>query len=120
MDKEETNMINTIISERAEGEETGPLFQIRFLEGGGRGICGGAVAGGEILCMSLVGELNTASHTRVRRSGEDHPGVKEGAGVVMSLFTPCHPYYTLFQIVLGGSTASNAKFLRVSCCHHTH
>ena len=52
--KEETNIVNTKISERTEGEETVPLFQITFLEGGGRGICIGSVDGGSRFCMLLV------------------------------------------------------------------
>ena len=61
-----------------EGKDTGPIFQIRFLEGGGRVICGGAVAVGVKLCMSSVDECNTASHTWLIRSGEELPEVKEG------------------------------------------
>ena len=38
-ENEETNIFNTPISEHAEVADTGPLFQIRFLKGGGRGIC---------------------------------------------------------------------------------
>ena len=38
-EKEETDIVNTPIFERTEDAETGPLFQIIFLEGGGRGIC---------------------------------------------------------------------------------
>ena len=40
-DNEETNIVNTQISERTEVEGTVPLFQILFIEGGWRGICGG-------------------------------------------------------------------------------
>ena len=50
-EKEETNIVNTAISEHAEGADTGTMFQIRFLEGVGRVICGGAVAVGSRLCM---------------------------------------------------------------------
>ena len=50
-EKEDTYIVNTPISERAEGAYTCPLFQILFLEGGGRGICGGAVAGEARFCM---------------------------------------------------------------------
>ena len=32
MDKEETNIFNTQISERTKGEDTVPLFQIIFIE----------------------------------------------------------------------------------------
>ena len=51
MEKEDTNIFNTTISERAEGEDTLPLFQIIFLEGRERGICGGAVDFGARFCM---------------------------------------------------------------------
>ena len=69
MDKEDTNIVNTKIIERTEGEETVPLIQNIFIEVGGRGICGGSVDGRERLCMSLVDECNRASHTRSRGSG---------------------------------------------------
>ena len=54
MDKENTNIVNTQISECTEGKDTAPLFQIIFLEGLGRGICGGLVEGGAILGILLV------------------------------------------------------------------
>ena len=38
MDKEDTNTVNTPISERTEGEDKVPLFQIIFIELGRRGI----------------------------------------------------------------------------------
>ena len=38
MDKEDTNIVNTPISERIGGEEKVPLFQIIFIEVGGRRI----------------------------------------------------------------------------------
>ena len=44
--------------------------------------------GEEIFCMWLVEEYNTVSHTRSRGSGEDLPGVKEGACVVISQSAP--------------------------------
>ena len=62
-------IVNTPIREPVEGTYTGPLFQTRFLEGVGRGIYGGAVDEGEILCMSLVDERNPASNTHERRPG---------------------------------------------------
>ena len=54
MEKEDTNIVNTPISESTEGENKVPLFQMIFIEVGGRGICGGPVEGGLRLCMSLV------------------------------------------------------------------
>ena len=54
MDKEDTNIVNTPISESKEGENKVPLFQMIFIEVGGRGICGGPVEGGLRLCLSLV------------------------------------------------------------------
>ena len=65
-ENEETNIVNIKISEHKEGEGTVPMFQILFIEGGGRRICGGAVDCGERFCMSLVLECNTESHTRSR------------------------------------------------------
>ena len=64
MDKEETNIVNTQISELTEGEDTVPMFQIISLEVGRRGICVESVDGGARLCMSLVDKFNTVSHTR--------------------------------------------------------
>ena len=49
--KEETNIVKNKISECTEGSYKATLFQIIFLEGGERGICGGSVEGEEILCM---------------------------------------------------------------------
>ena len=43
MDKVDTNIVNTPISDSTEGEDTVPLFQIIFIEAGGVGICGGSV-----------------------------------------------------------------------------
>ena len=103
------NIINTKISDRTEGEDTGTLFQIIFLQGWGRGMCGGAVEGEEILCTSLVREYNIVSHTRSRGSVEDIPGVKEGTCVVIDPSSPRSPSYDFFQPVLSGATASNVK-----------
>ena len=63
-DNEETNIFNTPISERKEGEGTVPLFQIISLEVGRRGICGGSVEDVARFCISSVEEYNTASHTQ--------------------------------------------------------
>ena len=52
--KEETDIVNTKISECTEGSDKATLFQIIFLEGRGRGICGGSVDGVAIFCMLLV------------------------------------------------------------------
>ena len=41
MDKEDTNIVNTPISERTEGEDTVHMIQIVFIEVGARGIYGG-------------------------------------------------------------------------------
>ena len=50
-------------SNLANSWDTGPLLEIRLLEGGGRGICGAAVYGGIRFCISSMNECNTASHT---------------------------------------------------------
>ena len=52
--KEDTNIVNTKISECIEGSYKATLFQIIFLEGGEIVICVGSVDGGLIFCMSLV------------------------------------------------------------------
>ena len=76
MDKEDTNIVNTQMSESTEGEDKVTLFQIIFIEVGGRGICGGTVEDGVRLCMSLVDECNTASQIQTRGSGKDITGGK--------------------------------------------
>ena len=109
MDKEDTNIVNTPISERTEGEDTAPLFQIIFIEVGGRGICGGSVKVVARLCMLVVDECNTASHTREIGSGKYITGGKEGECVVMD---PSYPHIltsAFFQPVLSGATESNIK-----------
>ena len=83
--KEETNIVNTKISECTEGSEKATLFQILFLEGGERGICGGSLGGGAIFCMSLVEECNTLSHTQSKGSGKYPPGGKDGVWVIMDM-----------------------------------
>ena len=65
-DNEETNIVNTKISERTDSEDTVTLFQIIFIEGGGRRICGGSVECGAIFCMLLIDECNTESPPRSR------------------------------------------------------
>ena len=76
MDKEDTNIVNTPISERIEVEHKFSLFQIIFIEVGGRVICRGSVEVGVRLYMLLVDECTTASHTRVRGPGKDNTGGK--------------------------------------------
>ena len=51
MQKVETSIFHTKISDSAEGTDTGPLFQIRFLEGGGRLVCEIKLEGGQIFCL---------------------------------------------------------------------
>ena len=46
------------------------------------------MVGAARLCMSLVDECNTASHTQAIGSGEDLPGGKEGELVVMAESSP--------------------------------
>ena len=82
--KEETNIVKTKISECTEGSDKVTLFQIIFIEGGERGICGGSVDGGLILCMSLVYKFNIVSHTRSRGTGAYIPRGNKGACVVMA------------------------------------
>ena len=54
MEKVDTNVVKNTIGDPGEAEDTGPLFQIRFLEGGGTGICRREVAGGERFFMLYV------------------------------------------------------------------
>ena len=64
-------------------KSAGPLLDIRFLEEGGKGICGPAVAGGAWFCMSYSDECNTDSYTRSRGLRYDLPGGKGGTSVVL-------------------------------------
>ena len=84
-----------------------------FLEGGGRGICGGSVDGGAILCMLLVYKCNTVSHTRSRGTGAYIQRVNKGEYVVMDPSSPHLPSSILFQPVLSVSTSSNVKLFDV-------
>ena len=47
------NIVNTPTSERDLEYNTGSLLQIRFLEGRGKEICGGAMDGGSRFCIFL-------------------------------------------------------------------
>ena len=107
--KEETNIVNTKISEYTEGSNKATLFQILFLEGGERGICGGSVDGGAILCMSLVEECNIVSNYRSRGTGDYIPRGNKRVCVVMAPSSPHLPSSAFFHPVLIGSTLSNVK-----------
>ena len=117
--KEEANIVNTKISECKEDADTGTLFKILFLEGGGIVICGGSLDCGSILCMSLVDKYNTLSHTWSRVLGAYFSRGNKGACVVMTPSSPHLPSSSFFQPVLSGATVSNVKILTVSCYHHT-
>ena len=75
--------------------------------------------GGVRLCMLLVDECNTESHTWARGSGKYITGVKKGECVVMYTSSPHILPSAFFQPVLSGATASNVKSFKVSCCCHT-
>ena len=107
--KEETNIVNTKISECTEGSDKATLFQILFLEGGEREICGGSVDGGEIFCMFLVYKCNTVSHNRSRGKGAYISRGNKGACTVMAPSSPHLPSSAFFHPVLSGSTSSNVK-----------
>ena len=108
-EKEETNIVNTKISECIEGSDKATLFQILFIEGGDRGICGGSVDGGAILYMSLVHKCNTVSHTRSRGTGAYISRGNKGVCAVMAPSSPHLPSSAFFHPVLSGSTSSNVK-----------
>ena len=76
MESHTYNIVNNPTSEMDVESDTGPLLQIRFMKGGGKEICGGAVAGGSRFCIFLRCEGSTAFHTRSREGGEDLPGGK--------------------------------------------
>ena len=82
------------------------MFKIRFLQGWGRGICGGSVEGGERFCMLSADECNIASHIWAGGSGGDLSGGQEGAWEVMDPSSPRLTYSDFFRAVLSGSTAS--------------
>ena len=107
--KEETNIVNTKISEYIEGSDKATMFQIKFLEGGEREIRGGSVDGGAILCMSLVYKCNTVSHTRSRGTGAYIPRGNKVVCVVMAPSSPHLPSSAFFHPVFSGSTLSNVK-----------
>ena len=98
--KEETNIVNTKISECTEGSDQSTLFQILFLERGGRGISGGSVNGGAIFCISLLYKCNTISHTWSRGTGAYIPRENKGACVVMDLSSPHITSSAFFEPVL--------------------
>ena len=111
MKKGDNIIVNNHIRDPEKGTDTGPMFQIRFLEGGGRGIYGIAVEGGSIFCMYLVVECNTSSHTWKRGSGEELPGGKERAWLVIYPPAPRLPPSELFQTLLSGSRSYKVKSL---------
>ena len=78
-------------SEISDSGDTGLLLEIRFLEEGGRGICGSAVAIRAIFCMSYMDEYNTASHTRSIGLRYDLSVGKEGVWVVLAPSDPRLP-----------------------------
>ena len=75
------NIVKTHISERTECEDTVPLFQIIFLEGGGRGIFRGSVEGVAILLISFQEELNTVSPPPLKRFSNISYWMKGRGGV---------------------------------------
>ena len=73
MKEDTSSIVNTLIRERTEVTDTGPLFHILFLEGCGRLIYVGALSGWAIFLLSLVYECITYSHTQERESVEELP-----------------------------------------------
>ena len=107
--KEETNIVNTKISERTEGADKVPLFRNLFIVGGGKIICGGSVEGGARFCMLLVYKQNTVLHTRSRGPGDYLPRGNKQACVVMDPSSPRSPSSALFKLVLSENKMSNVK-----------
>ena len=89
--------------------DKGPLLEICLLEGGGSGIYGAAVVGGERFCMSSMDECRTASHTQSRGLIYTMRGGKGGVWVVLSSSALRLPLSNLYQPVLSGETDSNIK-----------
>ena len=72
-----SNIYNTQTSEMDLKYDTGPLLQIRFLEGGGVGGGMWRRRGGRIqVFVFLCHECSTAYHDRLKEEGEDPPGGK--------------------------------------------
>ena len=71
---------NSPNSDLSDSGETGLLLEIRILEEGERRICGAAVAGGAMFCMSYMGECNIALYTLSILLRDDLPGGKGGRG----------------------------------------
>ena len=93
----ESIIVKTSIIELAEGMDTGPLLQIRVLEGGGRVIYGGAAAGGERSYTCPIDEFNTASHTRVKRVRRRTYRRKGGDVVENVSFSPPHSVFSFLS-----------------------
>ena len=55
-------------------EDEGPIFSIRFLQGGGEIFCGGIVAIRARFCMTRAGDYTTASHACQTGLDEELPG----------------------------------------------
>ena len=85
------------------------MLEIIFLEEGGSGICGAAVAGGARFCMSYMDECNTVSHIRSIGLGEDLQGGKGGSRVVMAPSAPRLPSSAFYQQILSEATTSKVK-----------
>ena len=73
------------------------------------------MAGGAIVCMSLVEKSNTDPHTQARGSGGEFPGEKEGAWVVMASSAPCLSSSAFFHTVSSGYKTSKVKGFK--CLH---
>ena len=70
--KREVKLIET--SNRDIDEDEGPLFSIKFLQGGGSSICGGIMTSGARFCMTRAGYCTTALHARQKGVSEELPG----------------------------------------------
>ena len=103
------NKVRKPISERTEGEDTVPNFQILFIEGGGRRLCRGLVEGESKFYILLAEEYNKVSHTWARGYVKDLPIGKERACILMAPSSPHHLSSSFFRLVLSGATAYNAK-----------
>ena len=98
-------MVNTSNSEMSLQAYTVTLLEIRFLDEGGKKICGGSVVGGSRFCMSLHHECSTDYHTCSREEVEDPHRGKELYWVVMAAPAPRITLSGFFQTVLSATTA---------------
>ena len=113
MFKEEINRNNSPNSELAESGYTGLVLKIKFLEEGGGVTCGASVADGRRFFTLSMDECNSEFHTQSKGLGEDLPGGKGGAWLVMAPSDPNITSSTFFQPEFSVATDSKVNNFEV-------